>query len=183
VLALFLLGAWLGAIVLPRLAELRGALFVALVVGGVVGLSASYDYASIKAATGSTFLLSDVGLVQTAAYTFGTTPLAIAYLAVLVLAWRTALGRSTLEWFVPLGRMALSVYLTQTILQLAVFSGYGLGLAGRVPLVWLPVVAAAILITQRYVCVWWLHGHGHGPAEWVWRRATYGARSHAAVGA
>jgi uncharacterized protein len=78
VLALFLLGAWLGASVLPRMSRLRASLLVAVVVGGVVGLSASYDYAAIKAETGSTFLLSNLGLTQTVAYTLGTTPLAIA---------------------------------------------------------------------------------------------------------
>jgi uncharacterized protein len=150
-------------------------LVVTVVVGGLVGLVSSYVYASIKAATDSTFLLSATGLLQTAAYTFGTTPLALAYLAAAALAWRSAPTRAVLEWFVPLGRLALTVYLTQTLLQLAIFTGYGLGLAGRVPVVWLPVVAAGILVVQRTVCVWWLRSHTHGPAEWVWRRLTYGS--------
>jgi uncharacterized protein len=98
----------------------------------------------------------------------------MAYLAAAVLAWRTTRGRSALQWFVPLGRMALSVYLTQSIVQLALFSGYGLGLAGYVPVAWLPLVATAILVPQRFLCVWWLRRHAHGPVEWVWRRGTYG---------
>jgi uncharacterized protein len=77
--------------------------------------------------------------------------------------------------------MALSVYLTQTLVQLAVFSSLGLGLAGRVPLVWLPAVAAGILVTQRYISEWWLQRHAQGPAEWAWRRATYGPRTRAAA--
>lgn len=174
VLALFLLGAWLAAVVLPRLHALRRSLYVTAAVGGAIALTASYVYAGIKAATGSTFLQSGTGLVQTAAYTLGTTPLALAYLAAAVLAWRTSGGRAVLEWFVPLGRMALTVYLTQTLIQLAIFSGYGLGLAGRVPVAWLPAVAAAILASQRTACAWWLRGHGQGPLEWLWRRATYG---------
>jgi uncharacterized protein len=175
VLALFLLGAWLGTSVLPRLHTLRRSLYITIAVGGLVGLASSYVYATIKATTGSTFLISATGLVQTSAYTLGTTPLALAYLAAASLAWRATSTRVVLEWFVPLGQMALSVYLTQTMIQLAVFSGYGLGLAGRVPLAWLPTVAAGILVTQRYLCSWWLHRHAHGPAEWIWRRATYRA--------
>jgi uncharacterized protein len=176
VLALFLLGAWLGTAVLPRLHALRRSLYVTIAVGGLVGLASSYLYATIKAATGSTFLVSGTGLVQTAAYAFGTTPLALAYLAAAALAWRVGPTRGVLEWFVPLGRMALSVYLTQTIAQLAVFSGYGLGLAGCVPIVWLPIVATLILTIQRYTCAWWLRRYAQGPVEWVWRRAIYGAR-------
>jgi uncharacterized protein len=174
VLALFLLGAWLATVVLPRLHTLRRSLFVTAAVGGALGLVSSYVFASIKSATGSTFLVSETGLVQTAAYTLGTTPLALAYLAAAALAWRTAAMRTALTWFGPLGRMALTVYLTQTLVQLAIFSSYGLGMAGRVPGASLPAVAAAILVVQRYASSWWLRWHAHGPAEWLWRRASYG---------
>lgn len=173
VLALFLLGSWLGVAVLPRIRTLHRPLMLTMVAGAAIGLPCSYLYATIKADTASTFLMSPLGLAQTAAYTFGTTPLALAYLAAAALAWQTAATRGLLEWFVPLGRMALSVYLTQTVIQLAIFSGAGLRLAGHLPLVWLPIVAAAILIAQRQACAWWLVGHAQGPVEQLWRRATY----------
>jgi len=177
VLALFLLGMWLGTAVLLRLAASRRTLWSAVVVGAVVGLPCSFVYASIKAATRSTFLVSGEGLLQTAAYTLGTTPLALAYMAAAALLWQTSTGRTALEWCVPLGRMALTVYLTQSAVQLAVFSSHGAGLAGRISLAWLPVVAAAILVTQRYACQAWLRRHAHGPLESVWRRAAYGRRA------
>jgi uncharacterized protein len=173
VLALFLLGVWLGESVLPRLRVLHRTLWLTFLIGAAVGLPASFEYASIKAATRSTFLVSGEGLVQTAAYTLGTTPLALAYLAVATLAWRTALWRPWLAWFVPLGRMALTVYLTQSVVQLAIFSSHGFALAGRISIAWLPVVAALILATQRYLCTLWLQRHAHGPLEWIWRSATY----------
>jgi uncharacterized protein len=68
VLALFLLGAWLASSVLPRLSDLRGPLWATAFAGGAVGLAASHLYATIKAATGSTFLLSREGVLQTLAY-------------------------------------------------------------------------------------------------------------------
>jgi uncharacterized protein len=172
VLALFLLGAWLGSAVLPRLHAMRRALLATIVVGGTVGLAASFLYATIKADTGSTFLISNQGLVQTAAYTLGTTPLALAYLAAAALLWRTA-AAPLLEWFVPLGRMALSVYLTQTLIQLVVFTSVGFGMAGRISLIWLPVVALVVLATQRAACVWWLRRNAQGPIERIWRSASY----------
>jgi uncharacterized protein len=175
VLGLFLLGAWLGTSVLPRLASLRRPLYLTMAAGGAVGLASSFVYAAIKAETGSTFLMSETGVLQTAAYTLGTTPLALAYLAALVVAWRVRRLRSVLEWFVPLGRLALSVYLSQTLIQLTLFTSLGLGLGGRVSLAWLPAVAAGVLITQRSACAWWLRRSGQGPAEWLWRRATYGS--------
>lgn len=180
VLALFLLGAWLGGVVLPRLATARRALWTVVIGGALVGVPCSFLYASIKAATRSTFLVSAQGLVQTAAYTLGTTPLALAYLAAGALAWQTAVGSSLLSWFVPLGRMALTVYLTQSAMQLLLFTGVGAGLAGRLSLAWLPVLAIAILTAQRALCVAWLRHHAQGPVEWVWRRLTYGPRHGAA---
>ncbi|MYF76312.1 MAG: DUF418 domain-containing protein [Acidobacteria bacterium] len=174
VLFLFLLGAWLGAGVLPRLDRMRRSLWLTVALGGVVGLAGSFVYATIKGSTESWFLLSGTGLLQTAAYTFGTAPLALAYLAAWALAWRASWGRSALGWFVPLGRMALTVYLTQSVVQMTIFTSLGLGLAGRVPVVWIPAVAALMLVAQRYGCSWWLARHERGPAEWVWRRVTYG---------
>ena len=174
VLALFLLGAWLAAAVLPRLSTSRRALWRTAWMGGAVGLPASAVYAAIKAEAGSTFALSAVGLGQTAAYTLGTTPLALAYMALASLAWQQPAWQARLTWFVPLGRMALSVYLSQTVVQLLLFSSHGAGLAGRLPIATLPLVALAILITQQRVCRWWLARYAQGPVEWIWRRATYG---------
>jgi uncharacterized protein len=177
VLALFLLGAWLATAIVPTLQARRAWLWRTVFIGGSVGLAASFVYASIKAATRSTFLASGQGLLQTLAYTLGTTPLALAYLAGAALLWERPAGRRLLSWFVPLGRMALTVYLTQSLVQLLLFSSHGLRLAGLVPFAWLPVVALGIVVVQRTVCALWLRAHAHGPLEWAWRRATYGTAS------
>ncbi|MEM9553643.1 MAG: DUF418 domain-containing protein [Acidobacteriota bacterium] len=174
VIGLFLIGAWIGVALLPQLASLGRSLRITALVGAAVGLPASFVYALIKLRTAqSTFMLSSEGLLQTAAYALGTTPLALSYFALAVLAWRTNAGRRQLEWFVPLGRMALSVYVGQSIIQLFLFTGWGLGLATKTPVALLPVVAASILVVQRQACVWWLARWQQGPLEWAWRRATY----------
>ena len=175
VMGLFLIGAWIGVALLPRLASLGRSLRVVAIAGAAVGLPASFVYALIKLRVDqSTFMLSAEGLLQTAVYALGSTPLALSYLAIAALAWRTDAGRRLLEWFVPLGRMALSVYISQSIIQLFVFTGWGFGLSARTPVALLPVAVVAILAVQRQVCVWWLARHRQGPLEWVWRRATYG---------
>lgn len=175
VLALFLLGAWLATTALPSLHALRAALWRTVAIGGGIGLACSFVYASIKAATRSTFLVSGTGVLQTAAYTLGTTPLALAYLAAAALAWQHPFGQRLLAWFVPLGRMALSVYVSQSIVQLLLFSSHGARLAGRLSFVWLPAVAAAVIVLQQQVCRRWLDAHPQGPLEWIWRRLTYPA--------
>jgi uncharacterized protein len=181
VLALFLLGTWLASSMLPHLAARRRLLWRIVWAGGLLGLAASGVYAVIKAETRSTFLLSELGLVQTAAYTLGTTPLALAYMASAALAWPHPRWQPALRWFVPLGRMALSVYLSQTLIQLLIFTAHGAGRAGVWPIASLPVVAAAILVAQRHACAWWLARHAHGPVEWLWRRASYGRETRPAA--
>ncbi len=175
VMGLFLIGAWIGTALLPRLASFGRSLRVVAITGAAVGLPLSFFYALIKLRhEQSVFMMSAEGLLQTASYAAGTTPLALSYLAIAALAWRTDAGRRALEWFVPLGRMALSVYISQSIIQMVVFTGWGFGLSTRTPVALLPVVAVTILFVQRQVCLWWLARHRQGPLEWVWRRATYG---------
>lgn len=175
VLALFLLGAWIGHSVLQHLTAMRRALWMTMIAGAAIGLPASFVYAAIKADTGSTFLLSQQGMLQTIVYTLGTTPLALAYMAAAALMWQSSRAPRVLRWFEPLGRMALTVYLTQTLVQVLLFTGVGAGLAGRTPIALLPAVAAVVLVIQRYVCAWWLRRYQQGPVERVWRSATYTA--------
>lgn len=174
VLAMFLLGAWVGR----RLAsdpELRSVPLRRLVIGGLaLGLVGNGIFAAVEARTGSSFSLSPLGLVQTAGYALGVAPLAVAYAAALALAWRHGPARRWLSAFVPLGRMAVTNYLGQTVVGLTLFYGYGLNLMGRVGAVWLVPLAAAILLAQAVASAWWLARFRHGPVEWAWRRLSYG---------
>ncbi len=38
------------------------------------------------------------------------------------------------------------------------------------------VIAAAILAGQILISGWWMRRYRFGPAEWLWRTLTYGAR-------
>lgn len=55
---------------------------------------------------------------------------------------------------------------------LLLFSGIGLGLAGRVSPFLLLVLAAAIFILQTALSAWWLRRHRYGPAEYLLRLFT-----------
>ena len=102
--------------------------------------------------------------------------LAFAYAAAL-LAWRPSpQSESRLAPVAAAGRMALSNYLTQSILFAIIFYGYGFGLFGHLA----PAPAAALGITvylaQLWFSTWWLHRYRFGPFEWLWRSLTYGRR-------
>ncbi|MFO0773190.1 MAG: DUF418 domain-containing protein [Nitrospiraceae bacterium] len=144
----------------------------------VVGLSLNAVYAVIKMETGAAFAPGAIGLLQSLVYHGGSTLLALGYAATIVGGLECAPAQSRTcrlwSWFVPLGRMPLSVYLLQSLVGLVIFYGYGLGLSGAVPIVALPALAATIVGLQRAGCVWWLQRYGSGPIERIWRRVAYG---------
>jgi uncharacterized protein len=68
--------------------------------------------------------------------------------------------------------MALTNYLSQTVLCIAVF--YGGGLVGRTSLAVSVAIGCAIFPVQMLWSHWWLARYRFGPMEWVWRSLTYG---------
>jgi uncharacterized protein len=84
-------------------------------------------------------------------------------------------GRRPAKVFGPLGRMALTNYLMQSLVCVALSYGYGLALWWRIGAAQAMMIAAAILMVQLALSAWWLSRSRFGPAEWIWRRLTYGA--------
>lgn len=71
-----------------------------------------------------------------------------------------------------IGKMALTVYLSQTFLGLLIFSSFGLGLFGETSLILNTGICIALFAVQILLCNWWLRHFYYGPAEWLWRSAT-----------
>jgi len=96
--------------------------------------------------------------------------LAVAYGAAILL-W---LSPDRLSAITALGRMALTNYLVQSVVLTLVFNGYGLGLFGKLTAPTLVALAVALYAAQALWSQAWLRTHKFGPAEWLWRAATYG---------
>jgi uncharacterized protein len=78
--------------------------------------------------------------------------------------------------FLPLWyrRMAaLTNYISQNLIGVLLFYGYGFALIGKMPYALIPMLAAAVLAMQWLVCRWWLSRFAQGPLEFVWRKITY----------
>ena len=72
------------------------------------------------------------------------------------------------------GRMALTTYLTQSIVCTTLFYGWGLGWYGSVGYSGAFALAVTLFAAQTVASVYWLRRHRFGPAEWLWRRLAYG---------
>jgi uncharacterized protein len=81
--------------------------------------------------------------------------------------------RERLKFFAPVGRMALTNYLMQTVIATTIFYNYGLGYYGKMGSAVGLVLCIAIFVMQAWLSAWWLRRYQFGPAEWLWRSLTY----------
>ena len=114
------------------------------------------------------------GLWETFGYTIGVVPLGMAYASGFALLWTKECWLRLLNVFAPMGRMALTNYLMQTIIALWLFYGIGLGWGTHVSAVVFESIALGVFILQVLWSHWWLARFQYGPFEWAWRSLTYG---------
>lgn len=161
VLGIMVLGIWCGRhLVAGDLLADRRRLWTVLVAGLAAGLPVSLVYAT-TAGAGQSHWASELG----------TVPLALAYASAFLLAWPHA--RRWLGVFLWPGRMALTLYLMQSVLGMWVFYGIGLGWAGRLDPYQFTAYALTLYAVQALFARWWLGRRAQGPMEALWRAWTY----------
>lgn len=104
----------------------------------------------------------------------GSVPMALGYIALFMLFCKSRAVSVLEKWLAPVGRMALSNYLFQSVLATFIFYGHGLGLFGTVGRAEIGVYTVAIWIEQILFSRMWMSYFKFGPAEWLWRSLTYG---------
>jgi uncharacterized protein len=78
--------------------------------------------------------------------------------------------------FAPVGRMALTNYLLQTIFGILIFYGLGLGVGQKIgPVYFIPVAIGFYLLQVIFSNMWFTYFQ-FGPLEWAWRSLTYWKR-------
>jgi uncharacterized protein len=93
--------------------------------------------------------------------------LACGYGAAIISTSQTDGGRRLLAWAGPIGRMALTNYLMQSLIFGWVFYGYGLGLSGRLGVTAALGIGVAVYILQVIFSIYWLRQFRFGPVEWL----------------
>ena len=97
--------------------------------------------------------------------------MAMGYAALFLALLRTPFSRAMPATLVPMGRMALTNYLTATLLFVPI--GTAMGLHGSDRWAATALLGAGILVVQMIWSVLWLREFRYGPAEWLWRCVTY----------
>ncbi len=112
-----------------------------------------------------------VALIGSIPNTLGTIPVVVGYVGVITLWHRRTADRPINQRFRAVGRMALTNYLSQTVLGILILRGiFDPSDLSRTALA---VFILGVWALQLWWSQAWLSGHRYGPAEWLWRTATY----------
>jgi uncharacterized membrane protein YeiB len=102
----------------------------------------------------------------------GNLPACLGYVGLMVLMLHSNTVFARIKVFAPLGRMALTNYLTASIVGTLYFYGYGFGHWGM-GRAWQVLFVAVVISLQLVFSHWWLSKFRYGPMEWLWRAITY----------
>ncbi len=108
---------------------------------------------------------------------------ALSYAGVVTLIFMTVPGRRFLMPLAAMGRMALTVYIGNSVLSAWLFQGWGMGWGNYPGLGALVPLAVAIYLSEILACNLWLRYFHFGPLEWLWRSLTYRRRQPMLKGA
>lgn len=101
-----------------------------------------------------------------------TPMIAAGYICAIVLMFQGGTMSWLVKPFAPVGQMALTNYLMQSVAILTIFVGFGLaGRAGIATFLPMVVVFYGFQILYSH---FWMKAFAFGPAEWLWRTLTYG---------
>lgn len=184
ILATFLIGWWtiksgylMRVIQTPK--TTRRLLFIAVLAAAVGYLSDNYfsllmPYHNVKITGITDPNLWNPRMIVWSIFGWATEGTAIAYAAVLLLLLQRSKITRLLQPLGATGRMALTTYLTQSVVCTLLFYGYGLGWYGQVGYTGNLIITLVFFACQMAISSWWLKRFRFGPVEWLWRRLTYG---------
>ena len=167
-LALFAFGIFLWRVgFLKGARDFQDETFTAAILGILAGaaLTVADALGSLRNMGASRQLLAALAPVLLA-LGYGATLFALAHLSA---------TRRFLSTFAPLGRMAFTNYVLQSVIFGFIFFGFGLGQFGRMGAAAAFALGITVYIAQLALSQWWLRRYRFGPIEWLWRTLMYGA--------
>ena len=114
----------------------------------------------------------DGHILATGLLRLGNLPACLGYVGLVVVMLHSRSPFARIGVLAPFGRMALTNYLTHSIVFTLIFYGYGLGYFG-IERIWQLACVIAMVAFQIPFSKWWLTNFRYGPMEWLWRAITY----------
>jgi uncharacterized protein len=178
VLAMFLLGFYIAKNkFFINVQANRSFIKKVMIWGAIVGIPCNIALA-IMMTTDSYYSYEPSGIIEPLMYAFGVPALCLFYSSAITLLYENVKWQKVLLVFAPVGQMALTNYLMQSLICVFIFASYGLGLAAKFGPAKLSIIAISIYILQIIFSRVWLRYYLYGPMEWAWRSLTYGKRQN-----
>jgi len=141
-----------------------------LLIGYGVGLTVNYF--ETKALVDSHF--NSLMIMKTEqTYQLGRIGVTMGHVGLFMLFIKSGILKFLQRSLAAVGRLALSNYLTHSIVTSIIFYGDGLALYGELQRYQLYYIVFGIWIFQLIVSPIWIKHFYYGPAEWIWRSLTY----------
>ena len=100
----------------------------------------------------------------------------LGILGLIMLLYRSSLFKWFFSLFRPVGQMAFTNYLMQSLICAILFYGIGFALFGKLQRYQIYIVVGCIWVFQIIFCHIWMRFFNFGPFEWAWRSLTYWKR-------
>ena len=107
-------------------------------------------------------------------YAVSVIPLAAVYIIGICMLYTRYSEAKVFRMLAAPGRMALSNYISQSLIGVMMFYGLGFGLGTSFGLVHIELTAIGVFVLQMLLSQIWLNNFRFGPLEWIWRMLTYG---------
>ncbi len=172
-LPLFMIGYWLVATERLKKPELYPTFFNVLAWGGLfIGIifNISGTYLTLHPAAKGAVEINAIG---NSLLFYGQVIMAAGYVGLFVKLSSKAKFLKLFSWLSPLGKMALTNYITHSVILTSIFYGYAGGMFGQVGRAEQMLIVVAIIFSQVFFCKFWLSHFRFGPLEWLWRSMTY----------
>ncbi len=145
-----------------------------MVIGYVVGFSLSGYYVdqyinsgfALDVLFGDTVITNRLAVIATLA----------GHVSLIILFYKSNLWSWLRQSLIAVGRMALTNYLTHTVVFIFIFYGFGLGLFGTVDRLGQIWFVFGMWGLQLVISPLWMKRFRFGPVEWLWRTLTYGKK-------
>jgi uncharacterized protein len=173
-LCLFLIGmAIVRAGILDHLERYRTRIRNFMLWAAVIGLPGAAFSAYFVATTDMKTVSVLIRSIEATSFSISYFLMALAYASFIALKFQKPGWQEFFHPLAAVGRMALTVYVGQSIVYTTIYFAYGLGYYARLGPAHIIPIAAVIFALDIVLCNWWLKHYRFGPLEWLWRSATY----------
>ncbi len=174
--AMIFMGMWLYKIGFFTSRFTRGQYFLLAIAGITVGVLLAWYRVHFQQISLQDYekFVKNKALPHTIFFPIEKAAMALGYASLVMALLHTTVFSKIFSAFAAVGKMALTNYLLQSIVCTMFFFGYGMGYFARLTQFQLYLFVAEVLLLQTIFSVLWLRRFTYGPAEWLWRRISYG---------